>query len=1653
MKRILRIFLKSIAWLVATVIGLIVLLLITLQIPAVQTRIGQKAAATLEDKIGTPVRLDAVRIGFPEHVSVKGFYIEDQQGDTLVYVRNLAIGTDLTTMLDQNITLDHITLDGLVANVHRTRLDTAFNFSYILAAFSDTTSVDTVQQEGGWDVTLNTLLLKNIRVSFHDYRGGNVADLALGQFTIAMDTFDINNSIFMASEANLENTSLRFEQRPPVVDEPPDQSTDGGMPKLGLDVLTLADISIDFHQVASGQRMWLDVGNASIEANALDISQNRIDLRLVQVENTFIALHQHSSETPVDTLSEAEMATSAPWEIAVDVVDLRGNSVQYYDLTQPAVPKGIDFARLWITGLDLKAQSIAYSPSGMAATLERLAFREKSGFQLRSMKGRIDIAEERATVEDFLLETNGSRFSARISARYPSWQQIADDWPGTTLDGSVNSDIAMSDLLYFQPSLRDSLPVRLADNLPLKVEAHIHGALNNFTLSSLRIDALSETRVRASGTVKGLPDTEALVLDVALNTLSTTREDLKALLTDTLLPDSINIPQRMRLQASYKGSLQRSAITALFSSDVGSLGLSGNINLDSLSGSPGLKGRLETEDLNIGYILGMPDSVMRTLSITAEADLKGHAIGSMAGTFSATVHDFFYNQYTYSDLSIDGMLENRVLNMHAGMEDENLTFATEAIYDFSSDIPRYGLNLDLGNINFQALHFSREPIRARGQLMADLATADFRIVNGNAGARKVAVFNGDELYTIDSLLFASIDEVGRSEININSDLLNVEFRGSFNVMEWPAALRQYIHTYYNLHDTLDVQDAAPQHFDFVVELRNTDLLTDLLIPELKELVPGKISGTFDSEAKELKLDLALDRIQYGNIGIDSLRITTDSNDSTLEFELAVDRIMIDSTRIDGLQLLATLGNDSMNTRLIVFDSLEQDKYVLAGAFLSRDVGFDLVLSSEGIVLNYLPWTVPPDNYIRFGQPKLIAENVELSHEEEKISLRSTADPASPISIGFRQLRLQHFGGVVAETDLIAGVLGGNIHLYPDKGQGNAFTADVGIDGLAIRGAAWGDLLLEVRQSVNNRFDVDFSLEGDANDIGITGYYQAGDNISLALTAAVERFALATLQPLVADQIEKLEGVFAGDIRITGSPQQPDLDGFLRFSDVAFFSVMLNTGFSLNDERISFIEEGIAFDGFKIVDERRNEARIDGVILTQNYRDFRFSLDVNVSDFRLLNTKEGDNELFYGLVDLDAYARIRGDLATPVIDMDVGLSEGSTLTYIVPQAEAAVLQTEGIVKFVDKTFEDDPFMQRVEGEVSDTVKSAFTGIDLTARIELEGEETFTAVIDPVTGDQLTVKGKANLTLKIDPTGDINLAGRYEIDEGTYNFTFYKFVKREFQIEPGSSITWMGDPLNAQMDIRAIFNVETAPIDLLANQLTGADQNQVNTYRQRMPFMVYLDLSGELLQPEIAFELDMPPDDRGAFNGLVYARLQDINTRESDLNKQVFALLILKRFISDDPFESQGGGGLQSTARRSVSKVLSDQLNRLSQNIKGVELSFDIKSYEDYSGGTAEGQTELELGVSKSLFNDRLVVKLSGNVDLEGRNSNRQATDYIGDLALEYKVTRDGRLRITGFRNSNYDMIDGELIETGAGLIYIKDYNALRELFRANASKKD
>ena len=214
----------------------------------------------------------------------------------------------------------------------------------------------------------------------------------------------------------------------------------------------------------------------------------------------------------------------------------------------------------------------------------------------------------------------------------------------------------------------------------------------------------------------------------------------------------------------------------------------------------------------------------------------------MNGMFTAAVDNFAFRGYDYENLKLHGTVREQELSVAASMADENLDFTIDANYNFDNEVPNYEFSLDLRNADFAALNLSKSPIRARGILMVDMATADFKVLNGDVGIRKVAIFNGDKLYAIDSLLFASIDQEGRAEINIDSDLLEADFEGSINIFALPEVMREYFHTYYSLHDSLEVKDAERQHFTFNIKLKNTDLLTDLLVPQLTEFVPGDIKG-------------------------------------------------------------------------------------------------------------------------------------------------------------------------------------------------------------------------------------------------------------------------------------------------------------------------------------------------------------------------------------------------------------------------------------------------------------------------------------------------------------------------------------------------------------------------------------------------------------------------------------------------------------------------------------------------------------------------------------------------------------------------------------------------------------------------------------------
>ena len=257
-------------------------------------------------------------------------------------------------------------------------------------------------------------------------------------------------------------------------------------------------------------------------------------------------------------------------------------------------------------------------------------------------------------------------------------------------------------------------------------------------------------------------------------------------------------------------------------------------------------------------------------------------------------------------------------------------------------------------------------------------------------------------------------------------------------------------------------------------------------------------------------------------------------------------------------------------------------------------------------------------------------------------------------------------------------------------------------------------------------------------------------------------------------------------------------------------------------------------------------------------------------------------------------------------------------------------------------------------------------------------------------------------------------------------------------------------------QAIYNLETSAAPLMSTVTSGKDASIVNKYRQVLPFLVYLKVDGELLEPKLSFALDMPEDEQGSLGGEVYGRVQQLNVQEDELNKQVFSLLALNRFFPTSGSDGSGGGTV-AIARDNVNKVLSGQLNTFSDKIfgkSGFELDFDLDSFTDYQGDAPQDRTQLNINAKKKLFDDRLIVTAGSAVDVEGSAQSEQTeTPIIGNVSLEYLLSENGMYRLKGFRKNEYtNVIDGQLVVTGLALIFQREFNKFSELFNPVAKPR-
>ncbi len=1304
------------------------------------------------------------------------------------------------------------------------------------------------------------------------------------------------------------------------------------------------------------------------------------------------------------------------------------------------------------------ASNLQYSSEKAGGTINSFSATDKNGFAIEKFSGVFRFNEQSFAAERFQLATNHSTVAADLQVQYPSLQALQDSIASVNFTLDLQQlHLRNSDLLYFVPQLSIQ-PYLNNPEISTSLSGKLSGNIADLAATKLQITTGERTVLQTDLAITGLPAVDSAVFSVPGLRFISGRQDIE-MLAGEILPDAIVLPENLSMELAFHGLLNAFQAAAEIESSFGDLQLSAQLDPDE-----SFRGRFGTGDFNLGALLG--DTVMfGPVTLTAEVTGNGLERSSLSAMVHADVPKLTLNNYTYRGLLLDGNFSDQTFDGRVGLEDENLVFAFDGLVNLYPGEEHYQFRLDLQGAGLKQLNLTEEDIR-----LALVAEADVygtvEELNGRVDLMNVQAVREEQLFALDSLSADFTNIPGYSELQIRSKLLEADYSGTVPPTATIDELIKFMSGYFSLFSEREAASPDDQvefgkndtekqtNFNFSMKISNHPILSEVLFPALKSFEPVEVEGQFDSGLGLLEMDARMNRFAYGPLEIDDLEVVIDTDSSVVHYALSIKSIATEQVELANLMFAGNIGEHGIVTD---FTSIDDDlgKKLAVHSLITKDsANYRLTIDPEDLHLMYKQWEIDKENHILFGEEGVMIHRMFLQNGTRKISINSVNEQFNDdIAIDISNFRLGDLSRIIEnDTSLVKGVVDASVLLKRVNG-GRGIVADAAISNLIVHDVPVGDLTLTTTNPYADRYDLRLELSGAGNDLTATGSFNTGSSgTTMDITAAIASLSMKTVEAFAPRQVSETAGTLSGSALISGPVSSPKATGELHFNEVFVNPAVLNNRLGITNETIQLKSDGLWFDTFTVTDAKRQTATLDGSVKMTGFRDFIFDLKLKADDFLLMNTTVKDNETVFGRVVIDSDIDISGPMELPVVRGRLKLKDGSQVAFVVPESRLTTDRGENVVVFENPTERHAILDRGISTAVS---RSSITGVDLTSIIEVDRQASLRLFMDPTSSDSLVVRGEAALSLTMDRSGKVSLTGVYSLDEGSYLVSLESVIKRKFSIVPGSSITWNGDPLEASLSLNARYEVRASPYDLVASQMSGLSDADRGAYKQQIPFWVLLKLRGEMLHPEISFEIQLPPEEKGALDGAVNQKLLLLNENESALNKQVFALLLLGRFIQENPLQTESGS-TASIVRSTVGNFLSAQLNRLGAGVlPGTELNVDIQSYEEYQAEQPQGRTEVEVGIKQQLFNERLSVQVGGTVDVEGERAlQNAASDITGDVTVEYKLTEDGRLRLKGFRHSQYEgALDGQIIETGAGVSYVRDFNRWKELFRApDAAKK-
>lgn len=1327
--------------------------------------------------------------------------------------------------------------------------------------------------------------------------------------------------------------------------------------------------------------------------------------------------------------------------ISINTLLLQNGSLNYDIINAPYKEKDVfDKNHISVNDILINASVKGITSDSINVNLRALRLSEKSGFKINDISFKLIGNEESIKLKNLSLRCNRSNiFIKENEITMPKGMSMNDFMDMAELNfGIDNGSIVLSDFAAFVPIFKEF-------NTPTSISCKIKGTANHLVLDTLGINYDNGGLIASGyGSIDNIfPEPKKAFLFGKMSNLSIKSKSVVNILNDV----GINLKDYSTIhsigQLSFNGEISGFVSKLVTYGKVRSN--IGNISADvSLENENGLKfnGEIKSSNLNIDKLI--PEKGLGDIAFDLKLDGK-HSKSANKGKVEGEIALFEFNNYKYKNIAIDAGYNNKEYNGSISLNDSNIVLNLGGMMNLSEKSKEFALKIKGDSIRVNDINLTK---KYEGSVLNFDIDANFkgdRIDNadGVIEINNLSFTNNGEEFKMEDAYIEANNSNSPQYIALNTEIIEGNIIGDYKFSSLKNSILGVL------------SEVMPSFIDKVLAFENNNRFEfEFSIPDTEKLTKAfelpfmlsnmsYINGYYNDSIGRFSLITDVPAFSMGKLFLENNNISIEKFGSAVQAGIRTTHITSKGVGTNwDIEAIASsdscsIGIDWGNTKN---KKIFSGNFSTTSHFISSKEGniIDMIIKPSYFMISDSIWDIAPSTIHAQGK-EITIHDFEVSHKDQflKINGDISSDSDKNLNIDLNKVDLSFIFDVLNRRNIVFGgeATGGiNISNIYSGGMPIMKTQDLFVKDFSYNRCVFGDLDVDSKWDDIEKaicFDGNVSQPGIKTSKVIGKVMPTRDSIYLYVDA--HKLGVEFIQPFTEKIMSGVSGKVTGEVEFFGRFKALNVVANGYAENFGFGIDYLNTRFYITDS-VKLDRKGVWVNNATVRDSEGHTGKVNLALRHTNFKNMTYDISLyDMSNFLVFNVTEKINPVYFGKVYGTGGGRIWGNSENTTIDINMITNPNSNFTFVLRDEEDA--GDYGFITFVDK---DAVEIKDVE-VITERPWERYKNMNLPQKkhklmINLQIDATRDAlmrmVIDPNTNDQIKAWGEGGVRVAYETGQDIKIFGSYTAEKGSYSLNLQDLISKDFVVNNGSTITFTGDPMKADLNIKAHYNVQANLLDL---DESFAHENELN--RTTVPVHTTLDLTGNLQKPEFTFDLIFP-----TLSQNIYRRVKTIINSEEMMNRQVIYLLALNKFYTPEymSVSERHNNELAAVASSALSSQLNNILGQISDKFNiGTNFRSDKGDFSDL---------EFDVILTSQLLNNRLIF----NGNLGYRDKSVSNNSFIGDFDLEYLINKSGTFRLKAynhFNDKNY-YIKSALTTQGVGLMFKKDFNKASEIFKRN-----